>query len=434
MKHRICSLLTITAITAALIICCSVSAFAASGGDADVMMNGVKMEFNQDSLPKNVNGRIMVPYRAIFEYLGLEVGYDQATGVISGKTDDFSLQMKNGDPVIKLVYADGTSQSRKMDVAPYISDGRTFVATRFVSEMLGYSVGWDSARKTVIIIDADQLITDEDLEESFSILSSIESLNTDMSKSYMAAGSLYAYMETDKTTSISGDFSAIMTNKREELEMNLLIDGNPVKALVKYDADTGSVYMKADGISAEGQWLKVDMGTILGDDEAGMKNFISQTGAGRFSARDIILSMISLSDEELSVNSYAEMAEAYNELRNIMGDGKFKKTDSGYLAEFDDKVGPYHVEGKLEVDIDAYGNTVSYDMVITMSNDSITMVMDALNTALTSDVSLFMQKPDGKRIDISVVMEMMETRRKADISIPSGDTVLDMTAVAGALM
>ena len=36
-------------------------------------------------------------------------------------------------------------------VAPIIKDGRTYIPLRFVSEHLGYNVGWDGETRTITI-------------------------------------------------------------------------------------------------------------------------------------------------------------------------------------------------------------------------------------------------------------------------------------------
>lgn len=119
-NKKMLSLIAAVMVFAVVMVMGTVASSAATSGSARVMMDGKYIEFSNDSLPKNVSGRIMVPYRAIFEYLGLEVGYDQATKEISGKTSDFTLKMKSGDKNITIVYADGTQKTKTMDVAPYI--------------------------------------------------------------------------------------------------------------------------------------------------------------------------------------------------------------------------------------------------------------------------------------------------------------------------
>ena len=44
------------------------------------------------------------------------------------------------------------------DVKPYISDNRTFVPVRFISEQLGASLNWNSETETVTITKDDESI------------------------------------------------------------------------------------------------------------------------------------------------------------------------------------------------------------------------------------------------------------------------------------
>ncbi|MBR5228947.1 MAG: hypothetical protein IKV96_03815, partial [Firmicutes bacterium] len=91
---------------------------------ANIMIDGEYLEFT-DAIPENVSGRIMIPYRVIFEYLGATVDFDEETGTISGEKDGMKLAMHNGDKNIKYTAPDGTQSVIQMDVAPYIKNGRT---------------------------------------------------------------------------------------------------------------------------------------------------------------------------------------------------------------------------------------------------------------------------------------------------------------------
>ncbi|WP_232229141.1 stalk domain-containing protein, partial [Paenibacillus zanthoxyli] len=48
-----------------------------------VYIDGVKLSFSSGS-PYLQNGSVMVPFRAVFEKLGLKVGWDPASRVVTG--------------------------------------------------------------------------------------------------------------------------------------------------------------------------------------------------------------------------------------------------------------------------------------------------------------------------------------------------------------
>ncbi len=93
-----------------------------------------------------VDGRTLVPMRAIFEQLEASVDWDAGTRTVTAS---------KGDTTVKLTY--GTANARvngmtvKLDVAPMDIQGRTFVPLRFVSEALGAEVGYDSKRNVVSV-------------------------------------------------------------------------------------------------------------------------------------------------------------------------------------------------------------------------------------------------------------------------------------------
>ncbi len=115
-----------------------------------VMVDGKYIDF--DVQPQVINSRTMVPVRAIFEELGADVEWDNATRTVIAMKDGVIITATIGS---KKIYIDG--KERLMDVAPTIVGGRTLVPARFVAEALGCDVQWDGARYEVIIKSAVNL-------------------------------------------------------------------------------------------------------------------------------------------------------------------------------------------------------------------------------------------------------------------------------------
>ncbi|RJE86388.1 copper amine oxidase N-terminal domain-containing protein [Paenibacillus sp. 1011MAR3C5] len=99
-----------------------------------------------DVAPQKINGRVMVPLRAIFESMGAVVGWDDSTQTITGKKADIVVTLRLNDT--KAVVSGKTVT---LDVAATKMEGRTFVPARFVAESFGADVQWDDNRKQVII-------------------------------------------------------------------------------------------------------------------------------------------------------------------------------------------------------------------------------------------------------------------------------------------
>ena len=109
-----------------------------------VMLNGNALTFDVE--PIILNGRTMVPMRAIFEALGASVYWngesDTAMGVKNNKRVTVSIDDVNATVDGKLSV---------LDQAATLVDGRTLVPLRFVSEAFGCEVNWDGNTRTVTI-------------------------------------------------------------------------------------------------------------------------------------------------------------------------------------------------------------------------------------------------------------------------------------------
>lgn len=109
-----------------------------------VILNGVELLCDQP--PVIVDGRTLVPLRAIFEGLGASVDWDSATRTVTSTLDgttvvmtvDSAVMFKNGEAVT-------------LDVPAKIVNGRTMVPVRAVGEAFGADVRWDGASRTVYV-------------------------------------------------------------------------------------------------------------------------------------------------------------------------------------------------------------------------------------------------------------------------------------------
>lgn len=112
-----------------------------------IKLNGELIE--SDVKPYITNGRTMMPFRAIFEALEAEVGYDfdnPNLKLVYAKRKGIRVDMQIGN---KSAYKD--EKEIVMDVAPEIKDGRTFIPVRYASELLGAEVEWIDSTRTVLI-------------------------------------------------------------------------------------------------------------------------------------------------------------------------------------------------------------------------------------------------------------------------------------------
>ncbi len=151
-------------ISVVLIAMLTMSAFA-----VDVIVDSEPLE--TDVPAQIVNGRTLVPLRAIFEELGAQVEWDGATQKITATRDSDTIELTVNDTKS---FVNG--EEYILDVPATIIDGRTLVPVRFVSEALDSHVFWISETQTVRIasslydvvrvVDGDTLIVNyNDVEE-----------------------------------------------------------------------------------------------------------------------------------------------------------------------------------------------------------------------------------------------------------------------------
>ena len=99
-----------------------------------------------DVEPFTENGRTLVPMRAIFEALDIEVSWDEKTATATGKKGANVIKITQNS---KIAYVN--DKEYILDTPATIKDGRFVVPVRFISESFGVNVGWDDFSNTVIL-------------------------------------------------------------------------------------------------------------------------------------------------------------------------------------------------------------------------------------------------------------------------------------------
>jgi len=89
-----------------------------------------------------------VPLRPIFEALGAEVDWGQATQTVTAVKGDIIITLRIGSRTLLK-----NGQEIRLDVPAMIVGGRTMVPARAVAESLGTKVEWDQRTRTVTITE-----------------------------------------------------------------------------------------------------------------------------------------------------------------------------------------------------------------------------------------------------------------------------------------
>lgn len=111
-----------------------------------VVMDGQKIWFPDAQAFVDENNRTLVPVRFIAEKMGANVGWEPKTMTVPIERDDLHIVLTIGESKALV-----NGKEMVFDTKAIASGGRTFVPLRFVSEVLGAEVKWDSPTSTVFI-------------------------------------------------------------------------------------------------------------------------------------------------------------------------------------------------------------------------------------------------------------------------------------------
>lgn len=127
-----------------LLVCVPLFSWGNSNPQTQVYLNGQYIYF--DVPPQNLEGRTLVPLRTIFEFLGLEVDWNNETQKITGTKEGLVIEAWLGKTE---AYVNGNLVL--LDVAPVVMSARTLVPIRFIAEATGATVNWLSDTQEIII-------------------------------------------------------------------------------------------------------------------------------------------------------------------------------------------------------------------------------------------------------------------------------------------
>lgn len=116
-----------------------------AGDSIGVEIDGKQVNFTPyGAEPEVVNGRTMVPIRAVVETLG---------STITMGSDSFTVS--RGSKTIRIIWNSDTAyvdgQPVKLDAPAYVKNDRTYVPLRFISETFNSAVAYDPDKNTAVI-------------------------------------------------------------------------------------------------------------------------------------------------------------------------------------------------------------------------------------------------------------------------------------------
>ncbi|GGD76375.1 copper amine oxidase N-terminal domain-containing protein [Paenibacillus nasutitermitis] len=115
---------------------------AAADGGAHIFVNGAPIKAK--SVTKN--GVSFVPFRELFEKLGMGIGYNAKLNQVTGTKKDLKLTFTLGS---KTAYVNG--QKKALQAAPFTKNGATYIPVRIVGEATGNAVYWTAEANLIQI-------------------------------------------------------------------------------------------------------------------------------------------------------------------------------------------------------------------------------------------------------------------------------------------
>lgn len=388
-----------------------------------VQLNGAYVHF-ADAHPEKVNGRVMVPFRAIAEALGAEVDYN--AGAITAKKNGQTLAFSLGGKQLTATDSVGkTVKTVQLDTAPYKKGGRTYVPVRFFAEAFGLTVQWDQDMQTAVLYDRAALVSD--IDSKFTVLNkwikaqpSTENAKT--LRTVATIGAVYTAFDT-----IDGD-----KDYKVDVKAEILANGQAVEATVTVDlrvlasyflddpqaddvltaaqaallrsalsnvklellcnADSGDLYLKCPAVAkilaidetddadlkalSNGAWLHINwadstFGALFSENLKILKNnTFTSVGESIVASTESAVVEYKLGWEYL----YDDVAHEVNNLNDLLGDKKFTASGSRYTA-------------KLDKQNDDYGKTMTGSYMLNTADGSFSGTLesrsDSWNTTKT---------------------------------------------------
>lgn len=118
--------------------------FANGNKEVSVVVNGAKLEL--PFAPPMIKNRILVPFRAIGESLGVDVKWNQQQKQVTAKDGDKTIVFTIGS---NEVVVNGVKQ--ELDTTPILEKSRTLLPLRFFSEQFQAEVKWDQKNRVATV-------------------------------------------------------------------------------------------------------------------------------------------------------------------------------------------------------------------------------------------------------------------------------------------
>lgn len=427
-----------------------------------VQVNGENVTFPNAS-PAVINGRTMVPMRAVLEALGATVDYDGETGTVQARLGDVTLTHVIGTDAIQTA----SGEKLTMDTASYTKNGSTLVPLRFFSQALGYEVYWDEGAHTAVVIDKASAIAE--IDKSFTILNDLQSRQTEaldgdlaIDMDFSGEAKLLDSINGDRTLPFSMKLSAIYGSEAMNAEGTM--DLSALSALVEEeDPETAKAMepllkdLSFKMICGESMWMQIpaltdllaQSGAALPEGKVWLKTAgmpaLSAMGmnAGSSTIGGALYALAEMADAEVPVNIYKDLTEAAQLLTSVMGDKTFTKTGEDYSWKLDEAKTAQLAEAlgasavdfpfTMEMTVKADGSS-SFSMELAIEEDPIAVSMTLSGTSSKTESTVKGRLQVKNVCDVTFQgSSKISASDKAPVTAPPADAaVIDLDNYAAA--
>ena len=398
-----------------------------------VMQDGQYIDFTDSEgnvvEPQIINDRTMVPFRKIFNSLGVvdeNIEWIGETSTVKASKDNVEIELQIGNNVaVKSI--SGETEEIKLDSAPVIVEGRTLVPVRFIAESMNKLVGWDADYRTVIIIDTEKLLNK--LEEAIPNYMEVVKLQTTPLNAFTSEMVLEGEIEyknkEEKSENSTLKFVAnIDLDKAEDsiaIEIKVKFSGNGAMynelkemGITNIDiaiiAAGNKLYLASSllGEEYEGKWLAIE-------DES-ISQIILMLNDAYANPVKAIESTFNISEDELNIFTYAGFELSIQLLEDLLGNDNVSVTGT--------KTKKYEIKVDMEDLLTAFGKfgVDSSDLEILKDISVVSKGSISNGVAKTSSAEIKFEveeENENIKVEIDVTSEIKSYNKTVKINIPS---------------
>lgn len=422
-----------------------------------VQVNGENVTFPNAS-PAVINGRTMVPMRAVLETLGAAVDYDGGTKTVKAKLGDVSLTHVIGTNTIEMA----GGEKLTMDTVSSVKNGSTLVPLRFFSQALNYEVYWDEGARTAVVIDKNALI--EEIDKSFTILNGLQTRqdqapdgNLAIEMDFSGEAKLLDSINGGQTLPFSMKMSALYGPEAMNMEgtMDLSLLAMLMGAEDEEEAILKDLSFKM--ICGESMWMQmpaltsmlVQEGAEVPENGVWLKTAdvpaLSTMGmnAGATTIGGVLYALAEMADAEVPVNIYEDLTKAAQLMTGLIGDETFIKNGEDYAWELDearsaalaDALGtsaasfPFAMEMTVKAD---GSSTFSMKLSIDRAPLDLSLTLSGTSTRTESTVKGQLQVKDACDVTFQGTSKATASDKAPVTAPPADGVVIDLDDYAAA--